>query len=204
MNYLIVYSRRSRSSVLARHLSELGIGKPDEYFDTQRFSIGNIRELEKYRVGGFLGIRLVWSHIASMQSRLGMGLKAFSEALPGKTRFIHVRRDPIQQALECCKDKGYAFSEYKQIVADILKEHAGFDLFFEQHGIVPLEVDAKQLRLNPKRVMRDVCVFLGLWTECSYFSDVFADALVDDPDVQAYYENLLFKYREGGYASHND
>ena len=198
MNYLICATGRARSGVLASYLRQLQVGIPDEFYERLRFDLyqkkteTEVREfLESRRLDGVFGMRMVWSHVRCMHESLGLTLKKFVDTYIPNPQYIFMKRDPIKQAVESVmygirKDgnpfeiKCFDVDAALKRMARIVTGNVAWSLFFEKHGITPIEVDANVLEVDPNTVLSQLLVEMGKPIADISVKNHFRDSLMND------------------------
>ncbi len=204
LNYLIVSTGRSRSGVLAAHLSTLGCGEPNEFFEVARFDVLNenatidsVKDaLEARRSNGILGMRMVWSHVRAMHECLSIGIKEFTDTCLPDTRYIYVERDPWRQAIESslqdAPDK-VPVKKIKRRVAQIIIGYQAWDDYFTKHDIAPYRIRSEDFQTDPNAVCKGLYQWLGMEypSEIKLDASIFDDALTTHEVVEKWYNRCL-------------
>ena len=198
MNYLICATGRARSGVLASYLRHLGVGAPDEFYEQLRFDLNKktteaeVRDfLENRRVNNIFGMRLVWSHVSCMHETLGLTIMEFMDTYMPNPKYIFMVRDPIKQAVESVmygmkknsipfESKFFDFDAAHKRMARIVIGNTAWLMFFEKHGITPIELDANELEVDPDTELRSLLIAMGLPHDDISVKNHFKDDLMND------------------------
>lgn len=120
MNYVILTTGRTGSSLLNAHLTQLGAGEPQSwlalhYFDEPITIDGVQAFLETKRVNGILGVKASWWYLYRICEALKIGLKPFFDTCLPNAKFIYIeRRNTVHQALSRVKHDMLQRSHFKK------------------------------------------------------------------------------------------
>ncbi len=198
MNYLICSTGRARSGVLASYLKKLKCGAPDEFYERVRFDLYKITNesevqayLEKRRVNGILGMKMVWSHVSTMHNTLGLKLKTFIDTYIPDPKYLFMVRDPLKQAVESViygmkkrelpfEKQHFDLEAVKQRMTRIVIGNTAWMMFFHKHDITPVLVDANALQQDPNPVVEHILEVLSVDIQMKKLDNNFKDSLMND------------------------
>lgn len=151
MNYYIIYTARTGSTLLYNYLKQLGFGMPYALINDstlppeQRTMDGLKANLESRRVGNYCGAKVVWANLHYIHEHIQEGLSAYDVLyeLLEDPKFIYLyRHDIIAQAVSHLKhqllDRLHVKNEtdrktYKEMEARLSTEKTKDELYAELH-----------------------------------------------------------------------
>lgn len=186
MNYIVLTSGRSGSTVINNYLKQLGVGYPQAWFDGTAPlypvdpTIDKLKAfLETKRVNGILGLKFSWGSFFALRSKLKYkgNLKMFLDEVMPDAKFIYQkRRDRVHQAV--------SREKHVKVGTSHVRDEVGMHTYKTQE---------KQAMNGPIPV-RQIKDRIWLLTKEAIAFDIFFEKHGIDPHI-LYFEDFLKDYK---------